>query len=146
MLLEKNGFGEDLIIRLIERKQPSSEEVEKLSHFENIAVIHLLSSNPSIPQSLIHRFSQHKSFEVRTGIASNPKTPLNVLQVLRTPGKYTTMNDYIARNPNITSDLLWEMHRNGEARYTSLGLNPNCERNKYAHKDFSAYDYRSSGR
>ncbi|MCP3850846.1 MAG: hypothetical protein GY694_11510 [Gammaproteobacteria bacterium] len=124
--LEKKGIEKSLIMRLVERGELTAAEAERLSQFDNIAVLHLLSSNHSIPQSLIKHLSHHKHFEVKTGIASNPQTPLKILHYLRTTGEYTTINDYIARNPNLPHNLLFEMNNRGEASYTSLGLNPNC--------------------
>lgn len=44
----------------------------------------------------------------------------------RTKGKYTTVNDYIARNPNVSQHILTEMFRGKEIGNLSLALNPNC--------------------
>ena len=124
--LEEQKIDEDVIERLVEIGPLTEEEAQKLYHSSHIAVLHLLGSNPSITESLIETLAQHPSVDVRTGVASNPSTPVQLLLSFRTPGRYTTVNDYVARNPGIPEEILWEMHANGEASYASLALNPSC--------------------
>ncbi len=126
--LAKQGVSSSVIARLEERRPPTADEAAALTQYDNIAVLHLVGNNPGTPRPLLERLSKHHNFEVRTGVAYNPTTPLDLLLPLRTPGQYTTVNEHLARNPQIPQEILWEMYRNGEAQRISLGMNPNCPR------------------
>lgn len=124
--LQQQGVSAEIISRLTQRKRLAPAEVQQLAQYENVAVLHLLGANAGTPPAIISRLAGHRNFEVRTGIAVNPNTPLELLLSLREPGKYTTLNDMLARNPQLSPALLQEMYKNGETGFVSLGLNPNC--------------------
>jgi len=96
-----------------------------LQGYENIAVKHLLGANLGTPPELLAELATHPDSEVRTGVASNPKTPLAVLLSLRTPGRYTTVNTWLSGNPMLPQKLLREMYNTGEAGILDLAMNPN---------------------
>jgi hypothetical protein len=136
--LEKQGVTNDLIVRLEERKPLTESEAVMLEQFGNktllhllpgnpiTAVLHLLASNPSVPISMIERLAANRDEEVRWGVAYNPSAPIKLLLPLRTPGKYSTTNEYLARNPRIPTEVLVEMYRNKEANWVGFAMNPNC--------------------
>jgi hypothetical protein len=124
--LQKQGASRDIIHKLTKRQPLDAGTAEQLSRYENVAVLHLLGGNPGTPLTVIDKLVRHNNFEVRTGVADNPNTPLEFLIGLRTPGRYTTVNDVLARNPRLPQAVLWEMYRNGEASIVSIGLNPTC--------------------
>jgi hypothetical protein len=124
--LQKQGTPSDIIDKLTKREPLEPAVAEQLSRYGNVAVLHLIGENPGTPLTIIDTLSRHNNFEVRSGVAINPNASLDLLLHLRTPGKYTTVNGMLARNPRLPQTVLWEMHRNGEASLMSLGLNPNC--------------------
>ena len=124
--LRTQGISNDIIEKLTARQPLEPDVAEQLLRYENVGVLHLLAANPGTPQAIIDRLARHKNFEVRTGVASNPNVSLDLLLSLRTPGKYTTVNAVIARNPRLPQAIIWEMHKNGEAGYLYFGMNPNC--------------------
>jgi hypothetical protein len=124
--LHEHGIEEDLIQRLVNRREISSDEAERLAAFSSIPVLHLVASNPGTSKSLLYRLAKHWSFEVHTALVSNPSAPVDLVLSFRTPGKYTTVNDAMARNPNLPSKLLCEMYNQREIGRVSPALNPNC--------------------
>lgn len=126
--LAKRGVPSALITRLAERSPVSAKEAEALARYDDSAVLHLLASNPSLPAALILSLAKHPDEEVRWGIAYNPSAPLATLSSLRMPGRYSTMNEYLARNPRVPAAMLMEMYRSGEANKVSFGMNPACPR------------------
>lgn len=124
--LRSKGVSEDLIIRLSNREDISASEAERLSAYPNVPVLHLLASNPSTPEKILLKLIDHSSFEVHTGLVSNPSTPIDIVLKFRTKGEYTTVNDYISRNPNLPAEILIEMYNLGEIGKTGPALNPNC--------------------
>lgn len=136
--LEKQGVSSSLILRLVERKPLAEHEAARLEELSsgwigqllpgnpNTAVLHLLASNPGIPAPMIARLAANRDEEVRWGVAYNPSAPVGMLLSLRTPGKYSTMNEYLARNPKIPTDVLVQMYRNREANRSGFAMNPNC--------------------
>ena len=124
--LRGKNINPDLIHRLQTRGQLTEAEADQLSSFSNIPVLHLVASNPTTPERVLVRLAKHESFEVITGLVSNPATPLYIVLKFRTPGKYTTVNDYMARNPNLPVETFKEMFQAREVGYVSPALNPNC--------------------
>jgi hypothetical protein len=124
--LNNEGVPSDLIQRLQSQRPLSEEEATQLQAFRNIPTLHLLASNPTTPQNILVDLSKHSSFEVHTGLVSNPSTPLDVVLGFRDKGRYTTVNDYMARNPNLPPEILIEMFNAGETGLVSPALNPNC--------------------
>lgn len=136
--LAKQGVSSDLILRLVEGRPLSESEAVMLEQFGNTsllhlfpgnpitAVLHLLASNPSIPAPMIERLVANRDEEVRRGVAYNPSAAVEILLPLRTPGKYSLMNESLARNPRIPAEVLDEMYRNREANRAAFAMNPNC--------------------
>lgn len=124
--LQQQGVSAEIISKLTQRKRLELAEAQQLAQYDNIAVLHLLGENAGTPPAIISQLAGHKNFEVRTGIAVNPNTPIELLLSLREPGKYTTLNDTLARNPQLSTAVLRDMYKNGETGYVSLSLNPNC--------------------
>ena len=135
--LQEQGVSNDLILRLGDRKPLTESEAVMLEEFGNkwvhllpgnpvTAVLHLLASNPSISVSMIVRLAVSRDEEVRWGVAYNRSAPVEILLRLRTPGKYSTMNEYLARNPSIPTEILLQMYRNKEASWVEFAMNPNC--------------------
>lgn len=125
--LEGNDVPEATIERLVRRQPLSDAEVEQMASYRKvIPVLHLLGANPATPELMMRQLAEHPSFEVRTGVAGNPKAPLDLLLSLRVPGKYHTVNHYLARNPAMPHDMLMNMYRAGEATELGFAMNPNC--------------------
>lgn len=124
--LRSRGVEEPLIERLVNRRTLSDEEAQRLLAYRDAAVLHLLASNPSISRSVMETLAAHANDEVRNGLAGNPSTPADIAMKFRTKGAYTTMNSYIARNPNVPPEILVEVHRGGEGGRVGFALNPKC--------------------
>lgn len=124
--LTNQKVDHDIIQRLVEIKPLNTFESEMLAEHNNVPTLHLLASNPSIPNNIIQRLVGHKNREVRWGMAMNPNCPVDILLGYRTAGKYTTMNTYLARNPRLPKQVLIDMFNNGEALGASFALNENC--------------------
>ncbi|MCW8964571.1 MAG: hypothetical protein OQL16_12305 [Gammaproteobacteria bacterium] len=124
--LQEQGFEKDVISKLTTRQPLDAGIAEQLSQYENINVLHLLGANPGTPPYIIDRLAKHEHFEVRTGVATNPNAPLELLLSFRSKGEYTSVNNALARNPRLSPSTIWEMYENGEAGHVSFGLNPNC--------------------
>ena len=124
--LISQGESTEMIQKLINRKPLNTGESGRISQYNNIAVLHLLASNESTPLPILQRLAKHQSFEVHTGLVSNKSVPFEILITFRTEGKYTTVNDSIARNPSLPPSILLEMYNNGEIGNVSPALNPNC--------------------
>ncbi len=88
--------------------------------------LHLLAAHPSTPSTLLVKLSQHRDEEVRWGAAANRNTPVNVLLQMRTVDRYSTLNEYLARNPAVPQEVLREMLRRKEAALSSVAMNPAC--------------------
>ncbi|MBI1822093.1 MAG: hypothetical protein HYR79_10340 [Nitrospirae bacterium] len=121
--LQKKEVSSEVIRKLEERKLLSEAEVLELSKFKNVAVLHLLASNPGATEDLLRQLADHRSKVVLWGVASNKNTPLEILLKFRTPGDYTTMNCYLARNPGLPEPLIREMYKQGEASLFDFALN-----------------------
>lgn len=122
--LEKKGVPQATILRLVERKPLTADEAVRLEAFRDTAVRHLLAANPSIPREMILRLSADTDEEVRWGAADNPNAPVGRLLVLRDAGRYSTMNEYLARNPALPREVIVAMYRGGEANKAGFAMNP----------------------
>ncbi|MBI5790672.1 MAG: hypothetical protein HZA63_04265 [Rhodocyclales bacterium] len=122
--LEKKGVPQATITRLVQRQPLTAEEAARLEVFCEGAVGHLLASNPSIPPAMLLRLSLDSDVEVRWGTAYNPRTPVARLLGLRDAGKYSTMNEYLARNPALPVEVMTAMYRSGEASKLGFAMNP----------------------
>jgi hypothetical protein len=122
--LLRQGVPQATITRLAERRPLAAEDAARLEAFRDTAVRHLLASNPGIPEAMILRLSADADEEVRWGAASNPRTPPERLLALRVAGRYSTMNEYLARNPALPREVIIAMYRGGEANKVSFAMNP----------------------
>jgi hypothetical protein len=122
--LQRKGVSQATITRLIQRQPLAADEAVRLEGFRDPAVLHLLASNPSIPAAMILRLSTDGDVEVRWGTAYNPSTPVARLLALRDAGKYSTMNEHIARNPALPVEVMVAMYRGGEASKLGFAMNP----------------------
>ncbi len=122
--LQRKGVPQATITRLIQRQPLATDEAVRLEGFRDPAVLHLLASNPSIPAAMILRLSADSDVEVRWGTAYNPRTPVARLLALREAGKYSTMNEHLARNPALPVEVMVAMYRSGEASKVGFAMNP----------------------
>lgn len=123
--LQAQGIEAALIRKLTDYEILTSVEVVRLQGYDNVAVKHLLGANLGTPPKLLVTLAAHPSFEVRSGVASNPRAPLALLLSLRVPGRYDTVNLALSRNPMLPQNLLREMYNTGEAGVLGLAMNPN---------------------
>ena len=119
------GVEAALVKKLTDHEILTDAEVERLQDYDNVAVKHLLGANLGTPPELLTALAKHPNFEVRTGVATNPKAPLAVLLSLRVPGRYDTVNLALSRNPMLPQKLLREMYNTGESDVLGLAMNPN---------------------
>lgn len=124
--LQHKGTDPELIERLVMKGPLSAKEAEALLADASVPVLHLLASNPTTPQPILLQLAKHKNFEVTTGLVINPATPIDIVLSFRTPGKYTTVNDSIIRNPKVPDKVFVEMFDGHETGYVSPALNPRC--------------------
>ena len=123
--LQAQGVEAALIEKLTNHEILTGAEVAQLQGYDNVAVQHLLGVNLSTPPELLTALANHPDFEVRTGVAANPKTPMAALLSLRVPGRYETVNSALSSNPMLPQKLLREMYNTGEAGVYGLASNPN---------------------
>lgn len=124
--LQSKGESKETIEKLTTRSPLTAEEAERLVTYDNISVLNLLGSNPGTPYPILEKLSKHGCFEVRTGVASNRKAPLELLLSLRTKNKSTTVNTILVMNPQIPKEILQEMYDNKETTLCFFVGNPNC--------------------
>lgn len=124
--LTDKGISPTTILKLEERTPLSAEEVAMLNRFNDVPTLHLLGSNPSTTREILTRLAQHRAQDVRWGAATNPNTPMELLLKLRTPGKYSTTNGYLARNPALPEAVIREMFRSKEVAWYDIAMNTAC--------------------
>lgn len=124
--LSRQGVDPKIISRLIEQRPLSDHEIGLLARFDNVPTLHLLAAHPSTSQAVLLRLARHQNEEVRWGAASNPNVPLDILLQMRTRGQYSTMNEYLARNPALPEEVIHDMLRGKEAQLVSVAMNPAC--------------------
>lgn len=124
--LKRKGVDAATIQRLVDRQALSAREIERLAGFDDVPTLHLLGSHPSAPAPLLAKLARHHNEEVRWGAASNPNTPSDLLFALRTTGSYSTMNQYLVRNPALPPAVLRDMIRAKEAQLLFVAMNPAC--------------------
>lgn len=124
--LKKKGVSSELIHKLRTREPFVREEAYKIFEYKNTSVLHLLGSNAGTPVSILEELAKIEDVDVRIAVAANRNTPLSILYSFRSPGKYTSVNLALSRNPQLPEKILLEMHYNGETSLTGLALNPNC--------------------
>lgn len=125
VFLQSQGVEAELVTKLTRHEILTAAEVARLQDYDNVAVKHLLGANLGTPPELLTTLAKHSNFEVRTGVASNPKAPLPVLLSLRVPGRYDTVNLVLSGNPMLPQKVLREMYNTGEAGVLGLARNPN---------------------
>ena len=123
--LRNQGVEAALIEKLTNYEILTGADVAQLQGYDNVAVKHLLGANLGTPPELLTALANHPNFEVRTGVAANPKTPMAVLLSLRVPRRYDTVNLALSSNPMLPQKLLREMYNTGEADVYGLARNPN---------------------
>ncbi|MBI5638688.1 MAG: hypothetical protein HZA03_12055 [Nitrospinae bacterium] len=124
--LTGQGVSASTILKLEERSPLSAEEVVMLSRFNDVSTLHLLGSNPSTPREILMRLARHRIQDVRWGAATNPNTPKELLLKLRTQGRYSTTNGYLARNPALPEEIIREMFRAKEVAWYDIAMNTAC--------------------
>lgn len=81
------------LVQQLERLQAiDAQTLNRLAIHNNVAVLHLVASNPGASVKLLKTLAGHLSQAVRNGVARNPKAPVDLLLSLRTKGRYTTTN------------------------------------------------------
>ena len=123
--LQAQGVEAALIEKLTKYEILTGADVAQLQGYDDVAVKHLLGENLGTPPELLTALANHPNFEVRTGVAANPKTPMAVLLSLRVPRRYDTVNLALSSNPMLPQKLLREMYNTGEADVYGLARNPN---------------------
>jgi hypothetical protein len=125
-ILGEQGYSPDFIKQLTWHRPLPEAELRQLAAIDNIAVLHLVGANPNTPPDLLETLAKHPSFEVHTGVVSNPNAPLELLMGMRTEGKYSTVNATMSRNAQIPAPILQEMWDQGEVADWGIASNPNC--------------------
>ncbi len=123
--LQAQGVEAGLIEKLTSHAILTGAEVAQLQGYDNVGVQHLIGENLGTPRELLAALANHPDFEVRTGVAANPKTPMAVLLSLRVPRRYDTVNWALSSNPMLPQKLLREIYNTGEADVYGLASNPN---------------------
>jgi hypothetical protein len=124
--LEAKGVAPDVVAKIFDERPLADDEARALSAFDDAATLHLLGANPGTPADLVATLAMHRSEEVRWGAATHPKLPPATMVALRTSGKYSTMNDYLARNPALPTQVIREMYWGKQALPASVAMNPSC--------------------
>lgn len=77
-----------------------------------------LAQNPNTPLNILEKLGNKLDFDprIRTAVADNPNTPLDLLEELYRYGGITIAM-YIARNPNVSEDLLRRISKLSKSPY-----------------------------
>lgn len=124
--LKSRGVAHPLVRKLIDETPLSPDEARALAAYGDPATLHLVVANAGAPADLVARLAEHQNEEVRWGAATNPKLASELQARLRTPGRYSTMNSYLARNPTLPAEVIRTMYRSKEASAASIAMNPSC--------------------
>lgn len=124
--LTGQGISTSTILKLEERIPLEASEVALLERFDDVPTLFLLGWNSSTPPEILKRLVQHPVEDVRWGAATNRNTPMELVLKLRTPGKYTTANAYVARNPALPEKIIREMFQSRDASWSDIAMNPSC--------------------
>lgn len=124
--LESKRVAADLVAKLVDERPLSGVEADLLATHDDVATLHLLGANPGTPAALVALLAGHADEEVRWGAATHPALRRETMLSLRTVGTYSTMNDYLARNPSLPADVMRTMYWNREASAASIAMNPAC--------------------
>ncbi len=124
--LTRQGVQSATILHLSEQRPLSDQDIARLARFDDVATLHLLASHPSTPPTILVRLARHRNEEIRWGAATNSNTPLDILLQMRTVGRYSTMNEYLVRNPALPEELIREMLQRKEVLLVSVAMNPAC--------------------
>ena len=124
--LERQGVAEVSIEKLKARQPLEPDEARQLGQYKDTATLFLLASNEGTPAEIVERLASSEDVEVRWGAATNPNLSAETMNRLRTPGKYSTINGYLARNPALPLEVLRAMYRSGEATKQDVAMNPSC--------------------
>jgi hypothetical protein len=123
--LENSGIDPKLISKLTDRLPISDVELVRLSKFSNASVQYLVASNPGASSEFLTNYSMALSIEGWWGLVSNGNAPQDLVLKKRQKGQYATINGYIARNPSLPKELIWEMYRGREASDYDFAVNTN---------------------
>ena len=123
--LQKKGVRAEVIEKLVERQALTAAEVDMLMKFENESVKHLVGRNPGTPEQILRQLADDCR-EARWGVASNPKTPMDLLLSMRAQEKNSSLSIYLAQNPNTPSEILLEMCDNREIPLGAIAARPHC--------------------
>ncbi len=123
---EATSAGTPLTIhQKLERRVPlTPAEVDSLRGVSAEPTLVRLLTNPGTPPEMLRSFAVHPTDAVRIAVASNPRTPVDVLVSLRAAGVGQPINRALAMNPSTPVDLLRDMRAKGEAGDVSLASNP----------------------
>lgn len=124
--LASRGVAPELADKLVNEQPLAPDEALQLVAFDDPATLHLVAANAGTPAEWVARLAEHRSEEVRWGAATNAKLTPDAQSRLRTPGRYSTMNSYLARNPALPAELIRTMYRTNEASAASIAMNPSC--------------------
>jgi hypothetical protein len=124
--LKRQGVAEAVIEGLTHRQPLTPAEVRTVLQYKDTAALFLLASNDGTPAHIVEKLASSDDVEVRWGAAMNPKLSVDTMTKLRTPGKYSTINGYLARNPALPLDVLRAMYKSNEAGKADIAMNPSC--------------------
>lgn len=124
--LTERNVSASTILKLEERSPLEASEVVLLARFDDVPTLFLLGCNPSTSPEILRRLVQHPVEDVRWGASTNPNTPMELVLQLRTRGKYSTANGYVARNPALPESVIREMFNTKEAAWVDIAMNPSC--------------------
>lgn len=123
--LEKRGYTDDLISRLIDGKKLESSEVIDLQSSGSSDVRFLVARNPSLSHEQIEVSIGSKDDFIRSGAAKN--TNLSDGQIERlTLDESHTVYSALAGNPSLSESQLLRIRKKRNLDNMWFAMNPNC--------------------
>jgi hypothetical protein len=123
--LERRGYPEDLISRLVDGKRLAPSEVLALQASKSSDVRFLVASNPSLSPEQLAASIAHKDDFTRSGAANN--TNLSDAQVeLLTEDVSHTVYSALAGNTALTDKQLFRIRDRRKLDDLWFAMNPNC--------------------
>lgn len=124
--LVETDVGKSVTNKLTIGRELSWEEVcERMSNGEYRYVRHDVASNPNTPVAILEKLSEDKWWGVRCAVASNPNMPVDILERLSND-KDWSVRSAVAKNQNTPVDILITLSEDkNEYVRRAVATNPN---------------------
>ena len=123
--LEKQGYPEELISRLIEGKALEPHEVLDFQSSKSTDVRFLVARNPHLTHEQIANSISDKDDFARSGAATNTKLSASQIAFLTNDPSHTVYSK-LAGNPALSDEQILRLRDSRELNNLWFAMNPNC--------------------